>query len=296
MGSRSFGFAALAGLGLMAATADAGAAADLGGKGPALAPVPAPPAWTFRATSYGWFTSMKGTQTVKGRSAKVDVSFIDLVEKTDTLFALMGNFEARNGPLAFYGDVVWSKVGLSGSDIRTRTISPNIVGTVGGALDLNFQMAILEAGAAYEVFRSGPLAVDLLGGVRYWHQKADLSVDLVGTLDLAGLEITGARALARSGSVDWLDPLVGARVRYAVAPGHDLFLRGDVGGFGAGSEFSWQAIAGYSFDFANYQGITFSGILGYRALYVDYAKGEGRTRYEFDILQHGPVLGVSMRF
>ncbi|WP_404292491.1 hypothetical protein ACD578_09335 [Microvirga sp. RSM25] len=42
---------------------------------------------------------------------------------------------------------------------------------------------------------------------------------------------------ARSGSVDWLDPVIGARIRYAMAPGHELFLRGDIGGFGVGSDF-----------------------------------------------------------
>lgn len=290
---------ALAGLCVVAGAADTGAAADLGAKpaaAPALAPVPVPPGWTFRATAYGWLTSMKGTQTVAGRSAKVDVSFIDIVEKSDTLFALMANFEARNGPLALYGDLVWSKIGLSGGDIRSRALTPHVVGTVGAALDLNVQMAILEVGAAYEIARSGALAVDLLGGVRYWYQEADLSLDVVGTLDLGRLELAGGRAIARSGSVNWLDPLVGARVRYAVAPGHDLFLRGDVGGFGAGSKFSWQAIGGYSFDFAAHQGVTYSGLIGYRALYVDYAKGAGQTRYEFDMLQHGPVFGISARF
>ncbi len=73
-------------------------------------------------------------------------------------------------------------------------------------------------------------------------------------------------------------------------------MRGDVGGFDVGSRFAWQAIAGYGFDFAVWNGITFSGVLGYRGLYVDYAHGAGRQGYEFDMLQHGPVLGVSMRF
>ena len=110
------------------------------------------------------------------------------------------------------------------------------------------------------------------------------------------LPVAGARAFARSGSVDWLDPMIGARLRYAVAPGHELVLRGDIGGFGLGSDFSWQAIGAYGFDLGTYQGITFSGVIGYRALYVDYAQGEGRRRYEFDMLQHGPVLGLSARF
>src|SRR5215212_1479688 len=54
--------------------------------------------------------------------------------------------------------------------------------------------------------------------------------------------------------------------------------------------------AAYSFDFGVYNGVTFSGVIGYRALSVDYAQGSGRTRYEFDTVQHGPVLGISARF
>jgi hypothetical protein len=180
--------------------------------------------------------------------------------------------------------------------VRSRSLAPGISGTVGASLGLDVEMAILEAGVAYEIARSGPLAIDVLGGLRYWYQEADVSLGLSAALDVADLEVVGFRGIARSGSVDWLDPVVGARFRYAVLPGHNLFLRGDIGGFGAGSEFSWQAIAGYSFEFATYQGVTFSGVVGYRALYVDYAQGEGRRRYEFDMLQHGPVLGLSARF
>jgi hypothetical protein len=252
--------------------------------------------WSFRFTPYGWLTSLNGTQTVRGRSAKVDAGFIDIVEKSDTLVGLMGTFEARNGPFALYGDLVWSKIGVEGGNVRTRAIAPGVTGTVGRTLELDFQMAIVEVGAAYEVARSGPLAFDVLGGARYWYQEADLSFEVTRTLDIGDLELAGGRAFARSGSVDWLDPVIGARIRYAVAPGHELFLRGDIGGLGVGSDFSWQAIGGYGFDFGRYNGITFSGVIGYRALSVDYAEGEGRRRYEFDMLQHGPILGLSMRW
>jgi hypothetical protein len=272
-------------------------AADLTPSPPAsVVETPAAPGWTYRVTPYGWLTALEGTQTVRGRSVKVDASFIDIVEKSDSLVALMGNIEARNGPFAIYGDLVWSKIGVEGGNVRSRTLAPGVTGTLGTSLDLNIEMAIIEVGAAYEVARSGPLALDVLGGARYWHQEADLSFDIAGAVDIGDLELAGARAFGRSGSVDWLDPVIGARVRYAVAPGHELFLRGDIGGFGAGSDFSWQAIGGYGFEFGTYQGITFSGVIGYRALSVDYAEGEGRRRYEFDMLQHGPILGISMRW
>ena len=284
--------------GILTSAMNEASATDLA---PAAQPVPdtqviAPSPWTFRFVPYGWLTSMRGTQTVRGRSVKVDASFIDIVEESDTLVALMGDFEARFGRFALLADLVWSKIGFDRGAVRSRALTPGITGTIGASLGLDVEMAILESGVAYEVARSGPLAIDILGGVRYWYQKADLSLSLAAGVDVGDLEVVGFRGIARSGSVDWLDPVIGARFRYAVLPGHNLFLRGDIGGFGAGSEFSWQAIGGYSFDFAIYHGVTFSGVVGYRALYVDYARGEGRRRYEFDMLQHGPVLGISARF
>ncbi|ANY80877.1 hypothetical protein BB934_23780 [Microvirga ossetica] len=290
-------YGVLASLSLLAGGPSPAFAADLGPPPPAPAiEAPAPLGWTFRFTPYGWLTAMDGTQTVRGRSVKVDASFIDIVEESDTLVALMGDFEARNGPFALYGDVVWSKVGADRSAVRTRAPAPGITGTVGSALNLDIEMAIVEGGATYEVARSGPLAFDVLGGVRYWHQRAELSLDVAGTFETADLVIAGARAIARSGSVDWLDPIIGARMRYQVTSGHELFLQGDIGGFGVGSDFSWQAIGAYSFDFGTYQSVTFSGVIGYRALYVDYVQGEGRQRYEFDMLVHGPIVGISARF
>lgn len=272
-------------------------AADLAPPPSAAEPAPVSPiGWAFRFVPYGWLTSMNGTQTVRGRSVKVDASFVDIVEKSDTLVALMGTVEARRGPFALYTDLVWSKVGFEGGSVRTRSPAPGVTGTLGTSLNLDVTMAIVEVGGAYEVARSGPLAFDVLGGARYWYQEADLSFDIAGAVDIGDLELAGARAFARSGSVDWLDPVIGARVRYAVAPGHELFLRGDIGGFGIGSDFSWQAVGGYAFDFGVYKGITLSGVVGYRALSVDYAQGEGRQRYEFDIIQHGPVFGISARF
>jgi hypothetical protein len=272
-----------------------GRAADLSTAQPALAPV-TPTEWSFRVTPYGWLPSMSGTQTVRGRTAKVDASFIDVLEKSDTLVGLMGDFEARYGRWSLIGDAVWMKVGLDQGTTRTRSTASGVTGNVGASLGLDVRMAIVELGGTYELARSGALSLDALAGGRYWHQKADLSLDLATTVSIGDLEVGGARAIARSGSVAWTDPFIGARLRYAVAPGHELSLRGDVGGFGVGSRFSWQAIAAYGFDIGTHAGVTWSGVVGYRALAVDYAKGAGNTRYEFDMVMHGPVVGVSARF
>src|SRR5262245_26185495 len=60
----------------------------------------------------------------------------------------------------------------------------------------------------------------------------------------------GAKAIAVASACDleWVDPVVGGRMRHQFASGSEFNLEGDVGGFGAGSEFSWQAVATYGFD------------------------------------------------
>jgi hypothetical protein len=282
---------------VFAGTGGAVFAADIPAAAPPVVEAPPmPPTWSYRVTPYGWLTAMDGTQTVRGRSVKVDASFIDIVRESDTLVALMGDVEARNGPVGLLANVAWSKIGFERGDVRSRALASGVTGTLGTTLGLDIEMVIAEVGAAYEVARVGALAVDVLAGARYWYQEADLSLDVTAALDVGDLQIAGARAFARSGSVDWLDPVIGARVRYTVAPGHELLLRGDIGGFGVGSDLSWQALGAYGFELGSYQGISFSGVIGYRALYVDYVQGDGRSRYEFDMLQHGPVLGLSARF
>jgi hypothetical protein len=276
---------------------------------------PPPPAglvsgWTFRAIPYGWLLGLYGTSTVKGRTVRVNMPFDKILQLTagtgNLPVALMGDFEARNGPFGIYSDLAWVRATTSGERVRVRRFAPEITGAVGTSHDITIREGIAEAGGMYEVARFTmphgdspgiPVAIDLIAGARYWYQQADVSFNLIAGLNIADLVI-GARglAVAKSGSVNWTDPLVGARARLEIAPGQNLFVRGDVGGFGVGSKYSWQAIGGYSFDFAENNGITYSGVIGFRALYVDYVQGVAQTRYAFKVLQAGPVIGVGFKF
>jgi hypothetical protein len=265
-------------------------AADLG-SGPPL-PLTAPPSpWTFTFTPYGWLTALDGQQTVKGRSVDIDVDAFEVLGDLDAP-PWMSYSEARRGPLTLYSDSFYAKLGIDGSVSRSiRGLSVN------ADADVEFKQTILELGAAYEVARWGSAtAVDLLAGARYWHQDMSLRFDLTGTLDLNGVVVSRNRAIAGSGDVDWVDPLVGFRVRQQLAPGQGLVFRADVGGFDAGSQFSWNVLGAYSFTFAVRNGVTYAGLLGYRALSVDYEKGSGINRYEYDVVQHGPVVGLTIGF
>ena len=84
-------------------------------------------------------------------------------------------------------------------------------------------------------------------------------------------------------------------MRHKFAPGHDLVVQGDIGGFGVGSDFSWQALAAYNFEW-NFVGHKLNPYLGYRAISVDYEEGSGRRRIGLDFVQHGPVAGLTFKW
>jgi hypothetical protein len=241
---------------------------------------------------------MTGKQTIRGRTVDVDASFSkvvnSVVDNGGTLVALMLDGETRNGPYGVFFDVIWDRVTLSPSGFRTRDLAPGVTGTLGASLKAVSNTATVELGGAYEVAQFGPVALDVIAGARYWYQQAEIDLALSATLDVADLTIRGDKAIAKSSSVDWLDGFAGARARVELAPGQYLQVRGDVGG--GGSKFSWQALAAYSYDFTTKNNVTYSGVIGYKALYVDYEQGEGITKYRYDMLQHGPVVGLNIRF
>jgi len=275
-------------------TAGAATSADLGS---VAEPVPPARQWTFNFTPYSWLPWVTGDMTIKGRQFDVDVTPWDIIEHLDDLdFMWMSYMEARRGPIGLFTDIVYAKFSGSRFILKSKSVSPHVSGSIGAALAADYEYAIVEAGGAYEVGKWGASAVDLLAGARYWHQETDVSVDLTGTTNLAGLTISGGRAIAASGSVDWVDPFIGARLRHHLAPGEEIMLRGDIGGFDAGSEFSWQLLGTYNWKLCTTGGYVIDGYLGYRALSVDYSQGSGATRFEYDILQHGPVTGVTVRF
>jgi hypothetical protein len=283
-------------------TTGVAAGADLG-SGPALPEeqVPAPPrAWTFTFTPYSWLAGLDGHTTVKRRTADIDADPIEVLEHLDGV-PWMSYGELRIGKLGLYGDIVYAPLGTDAGVARTFGGA-----TLDASLGVDVEQTIAEIGAAYEIagWRSGSLvgygtgftAIDVLAGARYWRQDIAIRLALTATLDIAGLDLSGSRAVARAGDVEWVDPLVGLRLRHRLAPGQEIVLRGDVGGFDAGSTFSWNVLAAFSWQLAVHHGVTYSGVLGYRALAVDYAKGSGATRYEYDVVQHGPLIGLKASF
>jgi hypothetical protein len=220
-------------------------------------------AWHFDlAPFYAWFVSIDGDVGIGPVTNPVAADFGDIFDKLDFVFT--AHVEARKGNWGGIFDINYIDLGDDGQ-LPT-----------GSTVDVSLQTTMLEFAGFYRITRDAH-AFDLLAGLRYSDQETDISINP-----------------GPNGSVgaDWWDPIVGGRWLWGFADGWQFVARGDIGGFGVGSDFSWNA----------------SGILvwqpwkhvslaaGYKALDQDYEDGEGRDRYAFDATMHGPIAGINFRW
>jgi phospholipid N-methyltransferase len=96
----------------------------------------------------------------------------------------------------------------------------------------------------------------------------------------------GTNNLNKKITETWVDPMIVARIKSRPDKKFVYQLRGDIGGFGIGSELAWevQAYAGYRFS------KLFQLTGGYRVISLDYTKGSGDSRFLYDVNTFGPVI------
>ena len=227
--------------------------------------------WQFQLTPYLWLAGIKGefgNGVAGGQPPRVDASFDNLLSSLDMLF--MGSFEARNGRWGVLGDVVY----LSFSKEASIKLAPNLP-SPGVKLDAEFDGTILSLGATYRI-ATGATTVDVLGGLRYYSLKPSVSVTI------------GPIQRVVEPNSDWTDPIIGMRARHQFSPKWAVNGYADIGGFGVGSDFTYQVYVGMEYAFTK----TFSANLGYRQLYVDYKKDDRKI----DLTFGGAMVGIGIRF
>jgi hypothetical protein len=257
-----------------------------------------PGGWEVRVTPYGWLTGINGTITANGRSASTSASFIDLVQDSDELIPFMGAWSVGKDRFSIFGDLFYSKIGFSGE--RTKQVNP-VAGleiSVKGKATLTTTLTIAQVAAAYDIIQQGGTTLGVYVGARYWNATADLNLKITGDVNLTnlGLKRKGKYAVATTGDMEWVDPLVGFRVEQEITPVDQLMLLADIGGFGVGSEFSWQVFGGYSHVWQISRSTKMALDLGYRILSVDYEEGSGTSQRGLDLTLHGPLAGLSFRW
>ena len=267
---------------------------------------PDPDPWRYNVALYGWALGVTGNVTARNQTIDTNASFIDLLQKSDSLVGFMGYFEADKGRLGVYTDLVFAKLGFGAGQTNYRNPLPGLSITTTANAALTYQLFIVEMGGVYEFVRwpgtteGSSTSLDGLLGFRYWNNSIDASFDVASTvnLNLPAFGIERSRsfgvAIARADAIQWVDPVIGLRLRHNFTPQQQISLRGDVGGFGLGSQFSWQAVAVYSYSW-QFTGYQVAALLGFRALGVNYMSPGGGGVGINEVL-YGPIIGVSFRF
>ncbi len=265
----------LCGLALVFATIPAHSQnAPLPGAGPNTSTIDVTPvsgsgnAWEFHLIPYTWLITMDTKATVHDHTMDSRMSFSDILR--DMNFAGQVHFEARKGKWGFFIDPTYLSLSQSGTLRDGRDIR------------LSVEQWLIEFGGTYRLGRwsldekgKRSTTIDLLGGGRFWYLNARMD--------------TGSN-LNPSETTRWVDPIIGASLNTDITEKVILNARADIGGFGVGSDFSWNALAVFGYRFTK----DITGLIGYRALYVDYKAGTSSIRYNATI--HGPVLGLCFSF
>lgn len=230
--------------------------------GPARAQSPASPpsgdGWEFTLAPYLMGASLDGTAVVKGRQADVDVSASDIFDHMD--LGVMGMLAARKGDWGLVGDAVYVDLNVA-SEMPPADFNPSIgLYSIEGVRKLND-------------------FADVTLGVRWNRVKGRIAFK--PPIDV---EVERTRK--------WFDPVVGVVLRTpAVSRVHGTLIA-DVGGFGVGSDVTWQVFPSVGVRLSKHASIE----AGWRFLSTDYKTGEGADRFEYDILYQGPVVGFAFRF
>jgi hypothetical protein len=251
---------------------------------PAPTPTPEPPAptlpdrdsdaWRAEFDMLGWLLGVDGTVGARGYTAASHATFLDIVDAADSLFAFTGRLELGKGRLGAYIDGTYDKVGVDGAT------DPSGVADV----DVDFSQTTLDFGAMFRILEPDDTlrdpTLDLYAGGRYMGVSLDLDP---------------ANIPAISGDRSWTDPICGAKLGLPLTDRFRLALNGDVGGFGASSDFTWSATALVVYDFTVWSKPA-SLMLGYRGIGWNHVEGTGDQRFTWDVIEHGVIVGFGLRF
>lgn len=250
-------------------------AAVAAGAATLAAPVAAPAAepaedrWQFSVVPYIWIPGVDTTFRVNGVPAEGNDSTSGINVFDELEFALMGAVDVRRGRWGATFDFQYVRLG--------DEFSADLSG--GTVLDSDFDLTLASAtvSANYRFVAEPKYTLDGLAGARVLH--VDFSAELDSS---AGASFDGDE------DVTLVDPIVGVRGLWNFAGDWSVSGYGDIGGFGAASDLTWQAMATLNYRFNEHWELR----AGYRAFAVDFDK----SGLELDALLHGPIVGLVISF
>ena len=228
--------------------------------------------WEITISPYFFAMSADYTSTIDGKKAAIDMSFKDIIDDMDVLGGAL-HIEAWKGDWGILLDGIYTDMeGDFGPKNNLSTKTTDIM------IDLLGGYRLLK-----NTLFDRPLSVDIGAGLRYHYLKQE-----------AQFSLPGARPKIKAGgSYDWVEPVIGTRIRWAFTEKVALLLGADMGGFGIGSasKLTWSVNTFINYQFSKHWSV--AG--GYRYLDMDYSRGSGNSKFGFDGSLDGVMIGVTWR-
>jgi hypothetical protein len=227
---------------------------------------------TFLVEPYIMFPNMNGQAGLGDLpSIPVEANPGDIFSRLQMAFML--NLEYKTPKWSITSDLVYMRL--------KQDIEPGLIINSG---DITAKQFIWEAAGLYRI-------------------KPFWEIGIGGRLNMLDMEADGKlnalpgpggqqRPFNRKEAEAWYDPLIVTRLTTDIKKKWEFQFRGDIGGFGIGSDLTWQM--------QGYVGYRFSKLFlltaGYRVLYTDFERGESPDAFVFDMHQFGPVLKFGFNF
>lgn len=224
----------------------------------------------FLFEPYLMFTSINGDASVgRATGVSVDLDTGDIFENLE--FGIMFHMEGlyKNWGLAF--DYALMDLENKNSGPRDGIITAGVKQKV---MELFlFRRTLINAGK-----------IDFLIGGRSWYNKISLTLD----------PAIWPGSVSTQQKETWIDPFIGMRAYFDLARDWTFFVRGDIGGFGLGSDFTALGNLGVMYDITEHIILD----IQYKALWVDYENGNKKTPgyFAYDTVTHGPIIGLIFKF
>jgi hypothetical protein len=224
--------------------------------------------WNFLTEIYLLFPNMSGETGIGDLTAPIDANTGDVFSKLK--FGGMLYFEARTKKWAITSDLVFMNL--------ENELTPTTLVQEGFA---NANQGIWENAGLYRVLQF--LEVGIGGRLNYLKTSMEVNRNVFPS---------STEEVSRESSATWFDPVLIGRLSADIKEKWLFQLRGDIGGFGIGSDFTWQAQAYFGYRFSKLFQLT----AGYRILSIDYEKSTRSEPFVFDIDEFGPVIRFGFNF
>jgi hypothetical protein len=260
-------------------------------------------AWQFEVLPYMWLPEIQGRVTAAGTggrsvSASLHVGIDDSLKLLlkGQLWAGMGYLQARKRRLSLFLDVIGTHAEVD-QTVTGHSLGPGILRRPDRTTKIAVftDLIITEFGAAYRVAEwpgsegTPPISIEAMAGGRYLHSANDI--------ELRSNTLLGPVGTDASTEADVVDPFIGGRWAIRLRDGLVLGFRGDVGGFDAGTHFTWQLASSlrYRLPFTLRSAPLWS-VLGYRVLDFDIRNPTPCVDQRINLQMRGPFLGVLAQF